>query len=991
MNKKIKESQTKEKFSIVHEYVDYHNKYEKKYGKNKTFVLMQVGSFYEAYSTNQVGPNLQHISELLNIIYTRKDKSISEISMKNPYMLGFPIISFGKFINILIEAGYTIIIIDQVTQPPNPKREVTNIYSPGTYIEGPVKTDNNYITCIYLESVVQKTKTNLLCAGMSAIDLTTGKLIYHEAYSIIGDEKYGLDEVSRFINSLNPREILINYKTNNSSFISKEKLFQYLEIENKMVHYKENDEIDKKYEKISFQTELLKKVYKECGSINPIEYLEITKYIYSTYSITLLLDFIYEHSEKIIKNISKPELYFDVNNLVMGNNAIQQLNIIESNGNQYENHKIKSLFDVVNNTRTAMGRRYLREKLVSPMVKHNEITKYHDLMELLMEKNMYQDIENKLKQMTDIERLERKIRLNIVQPYELASQYNNILLFIELMQIIKNNKKLGELSITSKEMKETEKIIKDLEVTFNIEELKKQNLVEIQKNIFNTKIHEDIDEIHKKLELGDNYMASLCDELSKLLPDTKSKFNKDSKISIKKNDRDGYYLALSRIRSQALQKNIKDLKEIKIGNTNIDPKKLIFDDKNKATSKITYNEMGTKSDEIIELKLKLDKLCKEYLIKYISEEYSKYNKIIDKIINLVASIDYLVSNVITAKLYNYKKPTIINKECGSLECKQLRHPIVERLIDYEYIPHDISIGKELKGMLIYGLNSSGKTVLQKSIGICIVMAQAGMYVPAQEASISPYKSLYTRMTGSDNIFKGLSSFALEMLELKAILRRSGAFTLVIGDEICRGTEHISGNAIVATSIIELEKSQSSFIFATHLHEIANMERIKKLTNVKAYHISVEYDPISDTLIYDRKLKEGSGETIYGITVAKYILNDINFINTAMEIKEEITKTHNSMISGKTSKYNSEVYIHECQICNKKDTTGMISNLQTHHINFQKDCKDGFAKNKPHIRKNDKANLIVVCVDCHNKVHNDNLEIGGYVMTSKGKKVLTKNQ
>jgi DNA mismatch repair protein MutS len=290
-------------------------------------------------------------------------------------------------------------------------------------------------------------------------------------------------------------------------------------------------------------------------------------------------------------------------------------------------------------------------------------------------------------------------------------------------------------------------------------------------------------------------------------------------------------------------------------------------------------------------------------------------------------------------------------------------------------------------MLIYGLNSAGKTVLQKSIGVCVVMAQAGMFVPANECIYSPYKSLYTRMTGSDNMFKGLSSFALEMLELKAILRRSGPYTMVIGDEICRGTEHISGNAIVATTIIELEKSSSTFIFATHLHEIAKMDRIKKLAKVKSFHISVEYDQQTDSLIYDRKLKDGDGDTIYGITVARYILNDKNFISTALEIKDEITKTHNSLISGKTSKYNKDLLIHECQICHKKDTTGFISELQTHHINFQKDCENGFAKNKQHIRKNDKANLIVICAECHDKVHHDNLDIKGYVMTSKGKKVV----
>jgi DNA mismatch repair protein MutS len=189
--------------------------------------------------------------------------------------------------------------------------------------------------------------------------------------------------------------------------------------------------------------------------------------------------------------------------------------------------------------------------------------------------------------------------------------------------------------------------------------------------------------------------------------------------------------------------------------------------------------------------------------------------------------------------------------------------------------------------------------------------------------------------------------------------------------------------------LELDRTGSTFIFATHLHEIVKMERIKKLTKVKAFHISVEYDAKTDSLVYDRKLKEGSGDTVYGITVARYILNDKDFINTALEIKEEITKSSNSLLSGKTSRYNSEVFVNECYMCHKKDTTGYLSDLQTHHINFQKDCVDGFSKNKPHIAKNSKANLVVICAECHDKVHHQGLDIDGFVMTSRGKQVVLK--
>src|SRR3972149_3704602 len=121
--------------TIHHEYLHYQEKYEKIYGKNKTIVLMMVGSFHEAYSTDDRGYNLKEISELLNIILTKKDKKIDKVDEKNPYMLGFPSVALNKYLKVLIDNGFTVVIIDQVTPPPNPKRKVTGVYSPGTYLQ----------------------------------------------------------------------------------------------------------------------------------------------------------------------------------------------------------------------------------------------------------------------------------------------------------------------------------------------------------------------------------------------------------------------------------------------------------------------------------------------------------------------------------------------------------------------------------------------------------------------------------------------------------------------------------------------------------------------------------------------------------------------------------------------------------------------------------------------------------------------------------------
>jgi DNA mismatch repair protein MutS len=373
------------------------------------------------------------------------------------------------------------------------------------------------------------------------------------------------------------------------------------------------------------------------------------------------------------------------------------------------------------------------------------------------------------------------------------------------------------------------------------------------------------------------------------------------------------------------------------------------------------------------------------LLNHIQSNYCTLFKSVTKIVTL---IDYYTTISKVSRENNYCKPTIdSNNNTSYVNVKQIRHPIVERIIEHEYVPHDIHIGHDLKGMLIYGLNSAGKSVLMKSIGISVIMAQAGFYVPATKFTYYPYKSLYTRITGNDNLFRGLSSFSLEMVELNSILKRADKSTLVIGDEVCRGTEHISGNALVASSLLKLSDVKSSFVFATHLHEMMNLEEIKMRENIKAYHLSVEIN--NDVLVYDRILKEGSGERIYGILVAKNIIQDTEFINKALEIKNILLDLdpEASSISKKKSKYNSKIIMDKCECCGKKNSYKTPTPLEVHHINFQKNCKDGFVIEKPHIKKNHISNLTVLCNKCHDDLHSGKFNIESYKNTSKGKKLM----
>jgi DNA mismatch repair protein MutS len=270
----------------------------------------------------------------------------------------------------------------------------------------------------------------------------------------------------------------------------------------------------------------------------------------------------------------------------------------------------------------------------------------------------------------------------------------------------------------------------------------------------------------------------------------------------------------------------------------------------------------------------------------------------------------------------------------------------------------------------------------KSIGIAVCLAQAGFYVPAEKFEYSPYQYLLTRIIGNDNLFKGLSSFAVEMSELRGILKRANRNSLVLGDEICHGTETISAISIVASSIITLEKQNSNFVFATHLHQLSQMDRVTSLEKVHHFHLKVRTDPKTNQLIYDRKLEPGSGDNLYGIEVAKAMSLDSEFIKLSYQIRKEILDIDQNLLDSRRSRYNTKLYLDTCQVCqNKAD--------DTHHIKPQELADpDNYIGST---RKNAKSNLVPLCKNCHNQVHNpkdteQRLVVNGYVLTSDGIKL-----
>lgn len=973
--------------TIIDEYLFYHDKHVKLYGKN-TIVFMMIGGFYEAYGTDTLGPDLTKISEITNLVKTKKDKTINIVDKKNPYMMGFNITALDKFLKILVDNGFTVVIVDQVTPPPKPKRAITGVYSAGTYISGSMTNDSNNIVSLYIEDEKQLNGNYLTCIGLSSVDLTTGECSVYEVSSILGDEKYSLDEAYRFILSHNPKEILVTKSETNEISMKKDVLLSYLELDDKNIHY--DNKPNKTFNKLSFQNEFFKKIYKNCGMMSPIEYIDMEKMNYARLSFIVLLDFAYKHNENLVNDLNKPQIFKNEKHLILGNNAIYQLNILENNSVDASNAKFKSLFDVINNTSTAIGRRFLKNTIINPLTDTKEIELRYSSTEEMLNDDLYLKIDKHLSGILDIERLGRKLFLAYIQPYELGNLIESFDGINEIYKLICSTKFNSQYCPAREKLKELDNFIRECNKTFDVEELKKQSINDITSSFFKKGNYPPIDDLQSKVVNNIQSMEEICSVLSSYVKDTTiSKFGKtNDKIQLKRNDRDGYYLSLTKRRADMLKKELEKHKTIKINTSlTITPDKLEFKELAKGNTKIFFTDLGKTSDDVLSMKEKLINLVKKTYTNVLISYGSKYKTMFRELTKFIAMVDFVKSNAKTAKLYNYCKPEIVlNESSGNFDAIKLRHPIIERLrTNVEYVPHDIKLCED--GILLFGLNSSGKSSISKAIGLAIIMAQSGLYVPAESYKFSPYNSVFARITGHDNIFKGLSQFTLEMTELNAILKRNGSKTLVIGDEVCRGTEHKSGNLIVATTLIMLAKAKCSFIFATHLHEVAEIKRIKELKNLKIFHLTVHYDKEKDELVFDRLLKPGPGDNFYGLTVAKYIIKDDKFMKLAQELKNELEGTPNEILPDKTSKYNANMYIHCCQICGKtnndnEEHTGL---LDTHHINFQSNCNElGFIIGKTHLKKNELYNLVILCKKCHYQVHHNQLKINGYKDTSNGR-------
>ena len=935
--------------SIYQEYYDAQKELESKYGK-QSVVLMQVGSFYEAYGVNlpnkkppiKIG-HTEKVSEVLSMQIAYKNGRLKPHSKKNPQMVGFPDYALGNHLAKLIKAGFTIAVYDQFEPEEGTKkdRKLINIYSASTYIDEEINDSNALMVIGTGHYRCPISKQNIEFGRCVILDLKTGEVDMTEIYNAPNDNKKVETELYRIIHTFNPCEII--YSGNIDEIENR------FDLTNKKTY---NIQLVKAYKNLSYQNQFLKKVYHiDTDLSSPVEILGLAKYSNLIPYFIQGLQYAFEHDPLIISKIKQPCILNNDEKLILNNDSIYQLHLIEQNSSVSEvrNSKFKSLFGILNKTRTPMGKRLLRSRLLMPTTNIDILEdRYAKIAEL---KENYEEYDTLLRGMADVDKKYRKMVLKRLHPYELANLQDT---FISIQKILEKGQ--DTFNIDQTVIDEFNKFCQSYENTFDHSRLQGSKLGQTKNSYFKEKVCAKVDKIQKNITSN----SIILNELAKKLSDVIDKKNIAVKIEYNMNDK--HHLKTTRLRFAKVKKTfnctLSDGTVVNYENFKVN--------KLKNTVKISSDFILATSRKITKAQFELGPTITTEYFAILDKWEKKWGQNIMTISRIIAEIDFTMNAAKVAKEYDYYKPVISNEQNGRsfLSATALRHPIVERIVTTtNYVSNDVEIGSDGHyGTILYGVNMSGKSSLLRSIGTAVVMAQAGMFVAAENFIYYPFHSIISKITVQDNPFKGQSLFMVEMEEVNNMLRRANENSLVLSDELCSSTETSSAHAIVACTLKKLAEMKVNFIFSTHLHELQKIPVIINNQFIQIMHFKVR---IKDgEMIFDRHLQNGGIPDTYGLEIAGALGLPKEFMKEAFEIRDFLKQEKREILSTKHSGYNKDVFMHQCALC------GTNKALETHHILFQCTAnKNGIIKNNDGpIHKNQQFNLIVVCRDCHIRIH-----------------------
>lgn len=763
-------------------------------------------------------------SRELELTLTGKDCGLEE---RAP-MCGIPHHAVNTYIPKLVEKGYKVAICEQLEDPKEAKgivkRDVVKIVTPGTITELTMLDEkkNNYIA-----SVCFKEKE----VSVAFCDISTGEFMFSSITGTDINIKI-INEIAR----ISPAEIIVTKKDKeNKAFISEiEKSF------NIYVSVYENLEENSSLEEIikNINIELNKNEYEACK---------------------LLLNYVLETQKTNINQLNTIKRYEIDKFMQLDATTRRNLEILESNR---EKTKKGSLLWVLDKTSTAMGGRKIRKWLEAPLIEKEEIIKRQSAVESLVNNNMLRnDLEEGLKSIYDIERLISKVVGASANARELISLKNSF----EKLPAIKSV--ILEL-INKTDNDYLKELYKDLDNLEDLKHLITSAIVEDpginikEGGIIKDGYNEEVDEYRKASTEGQNWLMEL-EAKEKERTGINGKW-----LRVGYNRVFGYYIEVTNSYKSQIPEDRYIRKQTLAG-----AERYITEELKEIEDKI----LGAK-DKLVDIEYKL--FCD------VREKIATNVIRIQKVASVISTLDVLTSFANVAIENNYVRPEII--ENGDIDIKDGRHAVVEKAIKFEnFIPNDVYLNNSSdRLLLITGPNMAGKSTYMRQVAVITYMAQIGSFVPATQAKVSIVDRIFTRIGASDDLAMGQSTFMVEMQELSNILENATSRSLIILDEIGRGTSTYDGLAIAwATVEYVADKSHigAKTLFATHYHELIELEG--KVEGVKNYSVDVKEK--GDEVIFLRKITPGGADESYGIYVAKLAGIEKSVIKRAKEILKDL--------------------------------------------------------------------------------------------------------
>ncbi len=784
-------------------------------------IAYRMGDFYEFFYGDA-----ERISKLLGITLTKR----GDIPLA-----GIPHHSGHNYFNNLMNLGETLVIVEQLEDPSTVKgrivkRGVTRIISPGTIIDPNLlkSNENNYIA-----SMVKERNG----FGVAFTDISTGEFVATELSNKHQDSQ---EKLLSLFSQYDPVELIIPPDLKND-----ERLFIVLTDLTKA--------IIKSYEEHVFLYEEAHVLISRHFKISNLESFGLEDKTMAIQAAGGLLAFLKDTQRDVIPNIFKINVIQEENVLHLDYITQRNLELINS---LWERGKDATLYSIFNHTRTPMGARLLKKFILQPLTEIEEINQRLKIVQKFKDDIFLRsDLREELGVIGDLERFIN--RINFVGRTN-ARDLINIKNSLEKVPIIKESLEKADIPEISHFLEKinTFNEIKDL-ITISIKDNPPITIRE--GNIIKDGFNNDVDELRDIIHNGKKYVLDYERE-------QKKKWNLTTGLKVGYNNILGYYIEIT-LRTL---NNIKTIPEDYIERATL-----------KNAKRYTTKRLKEFEEKIVSAEDKINDLEYE-IFDTIREKVEKETKNILETARNIAIVDVLACFAEIAEQYNYCRP-IINHE-NKIIIKNGRHPVVEQInLDEQFIPNDCYLENDNDQLLIItGPNMAGKSTYLRQVALICIIAQMGCFVPAKSATIGIIDQIFTRIGASDDLARKLSTFMIEMTETAKILNYATSKSLVIIDELGRGTSTSDGQSIAMATLEKLHELKIKTLFSTHYHQLTEIN----LPGVKNYHLDIiENDDGSINFV--RTLKPGSTDKSYGIHVAKLAGIPDDVIIRAFEILEQI--------------------------------------------------------------------------------------------------------